>query len=147
MYKERKIASFQQGKNKLQLLELTVLNSLGRPTDIIKYQIRLNRKRLQTSNSENQLRKKFLIEIQNILLQTELNITNLKQIYTEFWGGKYYMEEKEITQKQYWNFCYNNVHNIGTPVKISYDQTTKRYLTMKEITYTDYKKIITNKIG
>ena len=57
------------------------------------------------------------------------------------------MEEKEITQKQYWNICYNNIHNIETPVKLGYDQTTKRLLTLKEITYTDYKKIITNKFG
>lgn len=77
MYKEQKIASFQQGKDKLQLLKLTeVLEIPGdceEPDYVdVRYQVRLNRKRIDTSLSEYTMRKLFAMYVQNIILQLKI---------------------------------------------------------------------------
>lgn len=75
--KEEKICSFTQKNYRLQLIKLTswdydpsIVGDLARV--IIKYQVRLNRKIIETSISEYQMRKLFAIYCQNIVLQLKI---------------------------------------------------------------------------
>lgn len=72
--KEEKICSFTQKGHRLQLLK-TSINILGIKGDIqplIRYQVRLNRKVVNSSISEYQERKVFATYCQNIVLQLKI---------------------------------------------------------------------------
>lgn len=73
--KEEKIASFQQKKVRLQLIEITTREPITEkelPNFYKKYQIRLNRKVIDTSISEYTERKLFAQMVQNIVLQLKI---------------------------------------------------------------------------
>lgn len=78
--KERKICSFTQPGNRLQLIELIYentgqdINTNGEVMyyDTFKYQVRLNRKIIDTSISEYTMRKLFAEYCQNIVLQLKI---------------------------------------------------------------------------
>lgn len=78
--KEKKICSFTQNGTRLQLIEITqcnkgiTTNTAGEPMcyDMYKYQVRLNRKIIDTSISEYQMRKLFATYNQNIVLQLKI---------------------------------------------------------------------------
>lgn len=67
MYKEKQILKYQDETNKLELIRLTTPSG-----GTIKYQIRHNRKRLETTISEYQARRYFAQMTQNIVLQLKI---------------------------------------------------------------------------
>lgn len=69
MYKEKKLAGLQQGKDRLQLLKMTEDPGYS---NYIKYQVRLNRKVIKTSISEYTMRKLFATYAQNMILQLKI---------------------------------------------------------------------------
>ena len=75
--KDKKICSFTQNGTRLQLIKIIYLNEeqLKKGSiyaDITKYQVRLNRKIINTSISEYQMRKLFAAYAQNIVLQLKI---------------------------------------------------------------------------
>jgi len=75
--KERTIATYTTAKFRLQLLELTEEPELNlfdpwNDKQIKKYQVRLNRKIIQTSISEYTMRKLFAMYVQNQVLQLKI---------------------------------------------------------------------------
>ena len=75
--KEEKICSFTQKNYRLQLIKITsfdyppeLVGELARV--IVKYQVRLNRKIIDTSISEYQMRKLFATYCQNIILKLKI---------------------------------------------------------------------------
>lgn len=73
---EEKICSFTQKGKRLQLIRISteVFGTDGLPTDLgmIRYQVRLNRKVVDTSISEYTMRKLFAMYVQNIVLQLKI---------------------------------------------------------------------------
>lgn len=141
---DKKIATYTEHGIRLQLLEITTeddhFNQYQIPIGGKKYyQIRENRKRLCTFKWETPARQKFNALIQQHLLQTSINYEE-KKLYKTTMGGKFYIEEKEITKYEYQKTVYNNIHNIGNPVLVNYTDD-KRFVKMKETTYEEYKKI------
>ena len=71
--KEEKICSFQQKGSRLQLIRLiTEWGDTPRDAFTQKFQVRLNRKVIDTSISEYQMRKLFATYAQNIVLQLKI---------------------------------------------------------------------------
>lgn len=75
--KERTIATYTTENVRLQLLELTYENSaydeVARTSyNTFKYQVRMNRKIIQTSISEYTMRKLFAMYVQNHILQLKI---------------------------------------------------------------------------
>lgn len=67
MYKEKQILKYQDETNKVVLIRLAT------PTGgIIRYQIRHNRRRIETTISEYQARRYFAQMVQNIVLQLKI---------------------------------------------------------------------------
>lgn len=75
--KEKTIATYTTDKFRLQLLKLT-LYDIEKPREYIrgepvnKYQIRLNRKIIDTSISEYNMRKLFAMYVQNKVLKLKI---------------------------------------------------------------------------
>lgn len=73
MYKEKQICKYQDNENKLELLRLSKLeNRNGINYLITHFQVRHNRKRIDTSISEYAMRKLFATMAQNIVLQLKI---------------------------------------------------------------------------
>lgn len=73
-YSEQKLATFTEGKTRIQLLKLTNNDQLIENRFFyIKYQIRINRKRIYTTEFENDARKCFATLINNNVLQLKIN--------------------------------------------------------------------------
>ena len=71
--KEQKMCSFSEKGYRLQLVKLLWLDdSTGQYTAVQKYQVRLNRKIVETSISEYEMRKLFATYCQNIVLQLKI---------------------------------------------------------------------------
>lgn len=75
--KEQKICSFTQKDTRLQLIRITklpipIINGTPCYGGITKFQVRLNRKIIESSISEYQMRKVFATYIQNIVLQLKI---------------------------------------------------------------------------
>lgn len=74
-YKETKIATYTNEKTRIQLLKMTELFiGDGEIPDIleIKYQIRINRKRVYNTGFEYDARKYFAQAVQNDILQLKI---------------------------------------------------------------------------
>lgn len=67
--KEEKICSFTQKGKRIQLLQLIIYDGINSRS---KYQVRLNRKVIETSISEYTMRKLFAQMVQNIVLQLKI---------------------------------------------------------------------------
>ena len=65
--KEQKICSFTQKDTRLQLVRIN-----REDRGVFRYQVRLNRKIIQTSISEYDMRKLFATYCQNIVLQLKI---------------------------------------------------------------------------
>lgn len=65
-YTEEKIATYSQKNVRIQMLKITYDNQL------IKYQLRINRKVVKTNLFEYPIRKLFAVECQNIILQLKI---------------------------------------------------------------------------
>lgn len=73
--KEEKMCTFSQKGYRLQLLRLTteyIYTQTGEQGTIVRYQVRLNRKIVDTSLSEYTERKIFATYCQNIVLQLKI---------------------------------------------------------------------------
>lgn len=73
--KEEKICSFSQEGKRLQLVKVItdgIYMPSGNIVPIIKYQVRLNRKIIDSNESEFCMRKTFAIYCQNIVLQLKI---------------------------------------------------------------------------
>ena len=73
MFKEKQIAKYQDENYKIELVRLAKVElKNGINSMVIRYQVRMNRKRIQTSISEYTMRKLFAIYVQNIVLQLKI---------------------------------------------------------------------------
>lgn len=72
--KEEKLCSFTQKGTRLQLIKINRMYEQNGKVfdDIVRYQVRLNRKILDTSLSEYTERKLFAQMVQNIVLQLKI---------------------------------------------------------------------------
>lgn len=76
-YSEQKLATFTEGKTRIQLLKMTELYKGSINDEIpdilsIKYQIRINRKRVYNTGYEYDARKYFAMAVQNSILQLKI---------------------------------------------------------------------------
>lgn len=70
--KETKICSYQAEKFRLQLLRITTQEEKINIPGTTKWQVRLNRKIIETSISEYTMRKLFAMYVQNNVLQLKI---------------------------------------------------------------------------
>lgn len=137
---ETKIASYQEKGVRLQLIKMYNYNP-DNPREykpgipMVFYQIRKNRKVICNLKWITPARQKFNALIQQELLQTSIDINT--KIYKIQINEKFYAEKKELTKYEYQTAVYNNIHNIERK-NVTYDQISKRYLELKEITYEEY---------